>query len=106
MSPVGTNFTFVRFPFLAGSGNHPLFSITIEKWMVAEVHTTSDFSAEPPRLLFESYFINIQGLSHFVGSDGKRQLMIKPQDQDPSPKSINVILNLLEELKYEQKEKK
>jgi hypothetical protein len=26
-------------------------------------------------------------------------LMIKPQDQDPAPKSINIVLNLLEEMK-------
>ena len=74
--------------------------------MVAEVHTSSDFSAEPPHLLFEAYFINVQGLSHYVSSDGKRQLMIKAQDQDPAPKSISVILNLLEEFKHEQGEKK
>ncbi|HKA22132.1 MAG TPA: protein kinase [Blastocatellia bacterium] len=83
-----------------------LFYRNGQKWMIAEVNTKSDFIAKPPRLLFESYFINIQGLSHFVGPDGKRQLMIKPPDQDPSPKNINVILNLLDELKYEQKEKK
>ena len=77
-----------------------------EKWMVAEVHTGSDFSAKPPHLLFEAYFINVQGLSHYVSSDGKRQLMIKAQDQDPAPKSVSVILNLLEDLKHEEKEKK
>jgi serine/threonine-protein kinase len=86
-------------PVWAPNGEE-LFYRNGEKWMVAEVHTKSDFSAEPPRLLFESYFINIQGLSHFVGADGKRQLMIKAQDQDPAPKTVNVVLNLLEELKF------
>ena len=78
-----------------------LFYRNGQKWMIAEVDTKSEFSAKPPRLLFESYFINVQGLSHFVGPDGKRQLMIKAQDQDPSPKTLNVVLNLLEELRLD-----
>jgi len=83
-----------------------LFYRNGEKWMVATVHTASEFSAEPPSLLFESYFINVSGLSHCVSSDGKRQLMIKPQDQDPAPKSINIVLNALDQLTHEQGEKK
>jgi serine/threonine-protein kinase len=78
-----------------------LFYRNGQKWMIADVDTKSDFSAKPPRLLFESYFINVQGLSHFVSPDGKRQLMIKAQDQDPSPKTLNVVLNLLEELRLD-----
>jgi Tol biopolymer transport system component len=85
-------------PVWAPNGEE-LFYRNGEKWMVAEVHTKSDFSAESPHLLFESYFINVPGMSHAVSSDGKRQLMIKPQDQDPSPKTVNIVLNLLEELK-------
>jgi serine/threonine-protein kinase len=82
-------------PVWAPNGEE-LFYRNGEKWMVAEIHTKSEFSAEPPRLLFETYFINVPGLSHYVSSDGKRQLMIKPQDQDPAPKTINIVLNLLE----------
>lgn len=67
--------------------------------MVAVVHTESEFDAAPPQLLFEAYFINVPGFSHALAADGKRQMMIKASDQDPSPKQLNVVMNLLEELK-------
>jgi serine/threonine protein kinase/Tol biopolymer transport system component len=68
-----------------------------EKWMVATVHLNPDFRAEAPRLLFEKYFINVPGLSHYVSADGQRQVMIEPISQE-SPKQINVVLNWFEEL--------
>ena len=70
-----------------------------EKWMVAAVHTKSDFSAEAPRLMFEKYFLNVPGLSHYPSPDGQRQVMIQSEDQNPAGRQINVVLNWLEELK-------
>jgi Tol biopolymer transport system component len=75
-----------------------LFYRNGEKWMVAKVRTKPDFHAETPRLLFENYFINVPGLSHYVSSDGQRQVMIQPIGQDSNPKQINVVLNWFEEL--------
>src|SRR5262245_17971019 len=70
-----------------------------EKWMVAAVHTKNDFSAQAPRLMFEKYFLNVPGLSHYPSPDGQRQVMIQPEDQNLVPRQINVVLNWLEELK-------
>jgi serine/threonine protein kinase/Tol biopolymer transport system component len=69
-----------------------------EKWMAATVQTKPDFRAEAPRLLFENYFINVPGLSHYVSPDGRRQIMIQPVGQE-NPKQINVVLNWFAELK-------
>jgi serine/threonine-protein kinase len=76
-----------------------LFYRNGEKWMVATVHTKPDFSAEAPRLMFESYFINVLGVSHWPHPDGQRQLMIQPIGAESNPKQINVVLNWFEELK-------
>ncbi len=70
-----------------------------EKWMAASVRIGSAFSAETPHLLFESYFINVPGLSHDVVPDGARQMMIQPNAQDNNPRQLNVVVNWLEELK-------
>lgn len=75
-----------------------LFYRNGEKWMVASVQTKPDFRAQTPRLLFENYFINVPGLSHYVSPDGQRQVMIQPVGQE-TPKQINVVLNWFEELK-------
>ncbi|HXI90434.1 MAG TPA: protein kinase [Blastocatellia bacterium] len=81
------------------SNGQELFYRNGEKWMVATVRTKPDFSADPPRVMFEAYFINVPGISHYVAPDGQRQLMIKAADQDPAPKQLNVVLNLFDELK-------
>ena len=76
-----------------------LFYRNGEKWMVATVHTQPDFRAEAPRLMFESYFINVLGVSHWPHPDGQRQLMIQPIGTDINPKQINVVIHWLDELK-------
>ena len=65
--------------------------------MVATVHLKPEFRAETPRPLFEKYFINVPGLSHYVSPDGQRQVMIEPVNQE-TPKQINVVLNWFDEL--------
>ena len=75
-----------------------LFYRNGEKWMVASVQTKPEFHAQMPRLLFENYFINVPGLSHYVSPDGQRQVMIQPIGQE-TPKQINIVLNWFEELK-------
>ena len=74
-----------------------LFYRNGEKSMVASVKLKPEFRAETPRLLFEKYFINVPGLSHYVSPDGQRQVMIEPLSQE-SPKQINVVLNWSGEL--------
>jgi len=76
-----------------------LFYRNGEKWMVATVHSNPDFQADSPRLMFESYFINVLGLSHWPHPDGQRQVMIQPLGAESQPKQINVVLNWFEELK-------
>jgi serine/threonine-protein kinase len=76
-----------------------LFYRNGEKWMVATVHTNSDFRAEAPNLMFEEYFINVLGLSHWPHPDGQRQVMIQPLGAESVPKQINVVLNWFEDLK-------
>jgi len=76
-----------------------LFYRNGEKWMVASVQTKPEFHAQMPRLMFENYFINVPGLSHYPSPDSQRQIMIQPIGQDANPKQINVVLNWFEELK-------
>jgi serine/threonine protein kinase len=83
-------------PIWSASGGE-LFYRNGEKWMVATVNLKQEFSAETPHLLFEKYFINVPGLSHYVSPDGQRQVVIEPINQE-TPKQINVVLNWFDEL--------
>ena len=67
--------------------------------MVAAVHSNPDFRADAPRLMFEGYFINVLGFSHWPHPDGQRQVMIQPLGAESVPKQINVVLNWFEDLK-------
>jgi Tol biopolymer transport system component len=70
-----------------------------QKWMVSEVQLTPEFSARPPRVLFEGPYINVGGLSYDVSLDGKRFLVIKPNDLTETTTEVSVVLNWFEELK-------
>jgi serine/threonine-protein kinase len=76
-----------------------LFYRNGEKWMVASVDTKSEFHSQTPLLLFENYFINVPGLSHYPSPDGQRQVMIQPVGPQENAKQINLVLNWFEELK-------
>ncbi|HKE57078.1 MAG TPA: protein kinase [Pyrinomonadaceae bacterium] len=76
-----------------------LFYRNGEKWMVAVVRTNNDFRAETPALMFENYFINVLGLSHWPQPDGQRQVMIQPLGAESNLRQINVVLNWFEDLK-------
>jgi serine/threonine-protein kinase len=83
-------------PIWSANGGE-LFYRNGEKWMVAAVNLKQEFRAETPRLLFEKYFINVPGLSHYASPDGQRQVVIEPINQE-APKQINVVLNWFDEL--------
>jgi serine/threonine-protein kinase len=85
-------------PVWSASGEE-LFYRNGEKWMAARVHTGGEFRAEKPQLMFEKYFLNVPGYSHWPSRDGKRQVMLQPSGNDVPPKQINVILNWAAELK-------
>jgi serine/threonine-protein kinase len=85
-------------PVWAANGEE-LFYRNGEKWMVAAVHSNPGFRADAPSLMFEGYFINVLGLSHWPHPDGQRQVMIQPLGAESNPKQINVVLNWFEELK-------
>jgi serine/threonine-protein kinase len=82
---------------LWSADGHEVFYRNGEKWMAATVQLKPDFRAETPRILFEKYFINVPGLSHYVSPDFQRQVVIEPITQE-DPKQINIVLNWFEEL--------
>ncbi len=67
--------------------------------MVVRVETKPTFSAEEPRLLFEgTYLQDLNTTNYDVSPDGKRFVMIRP-DEESTLAQIIVIQNWTEELK-------
>jgi serine/threonine-protein kinase len=88
-----------------GGGEEPVWSRNGKElfyrngtqWMVADVRTTSTFSAAPPRLLFTGPYVNVPGLSYDVGPDG-RFVLIQGPSETPITR-LNVVLNWFDELR-------
>ncbi len=67
--------------------------------MVVRVETKPTFSAEEPRLLFEGTYLQDANITNYdVSPDGKRFVMIRP-DEESTSTQIHVVLNWFEELK-------
>ena len=60
--------------------------------MVVEIQTEPELSFGPPRVVFETDFIDTMGRSFDVTSDGQRLYVIK-QPNPPDGSRINVITN-------------
>jgi eukaryotic-like serine/threonine-protein kinase len=94
------------FPMWSADGRELFYSINNTVMAAVSVDTTSAFSAETPRKLFQTVYglADAAGPNWDVSPDGKRFLMIKqPFATDSAattgPRTINIILNWTEELK-------
>ena len=120
----GRNEIFVR-PFPASSGKwqistegggapvwarngRELFYRNGDKMMAVDINQNRDsngavsFQAGTPRMLFEGNYVQGNNEAYYdVSLDGRRFLMVKPDEQGDStaPQQINVVLNWFEELK-------
>ena len=77
-----------------------LFYRNGEKMMVVTVETAPTFKPSTPRMLFEaaySYVIGTRIRSYDVSPDGRRFLMVQPEQA--SVTQLNVVINWFEELK-------
>jgi Tol biopolymer transport system component len=77
---------------------HELFYRRAFKWMTVRFRTTPEFSAEPPRLLFEGPYVNVMGVSYDVAPDGQHFLMLRGAEEGKTTQ-LKVVLNWFEELK-------
>jgi len=70
-----------------------------------DVHPTlePDFSWEPPRLAFETDFVDTPGRSYDVSPDGQRLLVVK-RVREPARTKLHVVHNWFEELKEKMRE--
>ncbi|HSC29606.1 MAG TPA: protein kinase [Vicinamibacterales bacterium] len=69
-----------------------LFYRSGNRWMVAQVTTEPALKWEPPRLAFETDFIDTPGRSYAVSPDGQRLLVVKGADPDRTT-AIQVLSN-------------
>jgi serine/threonine-protein kinase len=77
-----------------------IFYRTGRKWMAAAVHLKPEFSADKPKLLFEGPYVNVGGASYAVTKDGKRFLLLEPDEKEIEPVTyLNVVLNWFEKVK-------
>ena len=53
------------------------------QWLSVAVKTEPEFEYEPPQVLFEGSYVNVNGLSFAVSPDAQRFIVIKSPDQPP-----------------------
>jgi Tol biopolymer transport system component len=68
------------------------------QWFATQVTLHPELSWEPPRLVFETDFIDTPGRSYDVTPDGQRLLVVK-RTQKPTRTTLHVVHNWFEELK-------
>jgi eukaryotic-like serine/threonine-protein kinase len=83
-------------PVWSGDGRE-IFYRNGTKWMSVGVSTTGQFSATPPRVMFEGPYINVPNFSYDLAPDG-RFLLLQGPPASPAM-HFNVVLNWTEELK-------
>jgi serine/threonine-protein kinase len=78
-----------------------LFYRVGDKMMAVDVETSPSFSFGKPHLLFEGSYIfaTTEGQEYDVSHDGRRFLMMKPQENPHTVVPLNVIVNWFEDLK-------
>jgi Tol biopolymer transport system component len=95
-----------RWRISADGGNRPvwarngqeLFYWSGDRMMAVAVTTDATFGASKPRLLFEAKALPDDAPSYDVTPEGEF-LMIEPGESDTPPTQINVVLNLLQEVR-------
>jgi hypothetical protein len=87
-------------PLWAPKG-HELFYRTGEKMMAVDVETSPNFSAGRPRVLFEDLYLlgTTEGQNYDISIDGRRFLMLKPQDGNTTSMPLNVVANWFDDVK-------
>lgn len=68
------------------------------QWFSTRVSLAPELSWEPPRLVFETDFLDTPGRSYDVSPDGQRLLVVK-KAQQPGRTKIHIVHNWFEELK-------
>lgn len=74
-----------------------LFYRTGNRWMASRVSLQPDLSWEPPRLAFETDFIDTPGRSYAVSPDGRRLLVVKRAVRE-TPTKLHLVSNWVQEL--------
>src|SRR5262245_42216787 len=69
-----------------------LFYRSGRRWFSTHVLTNPEPRWDPPRLVFDTDFIDTPGLSYDVSSDGQRLLVVK-RGQPVSQSKINIVVN-------------
>jgi len=84
-------------------GGRELFYRNGDEMIAVTVETTPTFKAGLPKVLFRGKYFSLIGHNWDISPDGKRFLMIKNIQGEPSstasPRKINIVLNWFEELK-------
>jgi len=75
-----------------------LFYRTGRRWFSTHVSTNPEPRWDPPRLAFQTDFIDTPGWSYDVSRDGQRLLVVKRTQPVPTTR-INLLVNWFEELK-------
>jgi WD40 repeat protein len=69
-----------------------LFYRNGNRWYSSKITTSPEFHWDPPRLVFETDFVDTPGLSYDISPDGQRLLVVKPAQPDVQNK-IHVMAN-------------
>ncbi len=87
-------------------GSEPLWNRSGElffrkgnRWYSTRVSKQPELSWDPPRVAFETDFMDTPGISSAVSPDGQRLLVVKRALPPSSPFRVNLIVNWPEELK-------
>jgi Tol biopolymer transport system component/tRNA A-37 threonylcarbamoyl transferase component Bud32 len=75
-----------------------LFYRNGNRWMSASIRTQPELTWQPPRLAFQTDFVDTPGLSYAVSPDGKRLLVVKPATPDVRSR-VHLVTNWMERLK-------
>ena len=67
------------------------------QWFASQVTLGDELSWEPPRLAFETTFIDTPGISYDISPDGQRLLVVK-RTREPETNKLHVIHNWAAEL--------
>jgi len=68
------------------------------RWMSSAVTLEPELAWEPPRLVFETDFIDTPGRSYDVSPDGRRLLVVK-RTEEPTRTKLHVVHNWFDELR-------
>ena len=74
-----------------------LFYRNGNQWRASAITLEPELSWEPPRLVFETDFIDTPGRSYDVSADGQRLLVVK-RAQEPIRTKLHVVVSWFQEL--------